>query len=394
MDVLEILENHEARLRRLTKHVEELILNGGGGSGGGLLVFSGVVNFPNPGSAGVIYLDDITGLTYYWDGTQYVPFIDNADFIQNQNAVNQAANFRIAGTGAFTTSTDVSLDLTQTAAGKGVSIPFHTPNLPNGELVLGNGGDSKSLLVVGNGTANSYFEAYTGRIVLSGIDPNPSGGKQSLFIMNDLWFFKNYGNNFFNTAVGPESIGIYDNTYSAMRWVIKPNGNMIVGQPPGYWPQDRGGRLNVQGGTLSLDIVDADHPGNEGHMFYRLDLSRARLFQNGAWRSLAVLDDVANKADKTVFKFIPSSPYTVLDDDDGKILVWGSAGPLTINMATGLRSGWQVEIWQDGGTITFADAPPAAVHSRGELKSTAGQYAVATLCHLVGGQFRLAGDLV
>lgn len=69
MDVLEILENHEARLRRLTKSLEELILNGGGG----LKIFNSITDFPIPGDPDFIYLDQTTGISYYWDGTQYLP---------------------------------------------------------------------------------------------------------------------------------------------------------------------------------------------------------------------------------------------------------------------------------------------------------------------------------
>jgi hypothetical protein len=76
-------------------------------------------------------------------------------------------------------------------------------------------------------------------------------------------------------------------------------------------------------------------------------------------------------------------------------LVWANAAQLIFRPATGLRGGLQCEIWQDStGNILFEDAGGAVINSRGNLRLTAGLYAAVTLCHLSGGQFRLAGDLV
>lgn len=140
----------------------------------------------------------------------------------------------------------------------------------------------------------------------------------------------------------------------------------------------------VTDGTIRLPPNASDPSGLSGDMYFNSASGTIRFF-NTAWMGLAPEANV---------KFIPSSPYTAVAADDGQILVWGTAGPLIFNVAPGLRNGWQCEVWQDSvDDITFTDAGGAVVLSRGNLRKTAGQYAGVTLCHLAGGQFRLAGDL-
>lgn len=69
MDVIKVLENHERRLRRLEESLHELITTGLGG----LKTFPTFGDFPMPGQDGFIYLDESSGISYYWDGTQYLP---------------------------------------------------------------------------------------------------------------------------------------------------------------------------------------------------------------------------------------------------------------------------------------------------------------------------------
>lgn len=133
MNVPAKLDNHE---RRITELEEDI------GKAGGAKNYSSSSQFPQTGEEGIIYIDTSTDTAYYWDGTGYVPFtsfkqypntgafpptgspgqiylaqdtgivyywdaasssyktlVNPAGFIQNQNAVAQAANFWITGAG-------------------------------------------------------------------------------------------------------------------------------------------------------------------------------------------------------------------------------------------------------------------------------------------------------
>lgn len=310
--------------------------------------------------------------------------------IQNQStAMQNPGTFWISGPGKISSNGTPTMEWEQLAgAGYGIFIPFKTSTIPLGYFSLGDSGLPNALLNISIPSTSQSVALSVGMLELEGFYDDPTG-RFVMLRLNDLALVKNYNNADWN-EIGTNAVAIWDFQAGAYRLCIKSNGNWIVGGGI----TDNGARFQVEGGTLSFAKASSDYPVVDGSMFYRQDTGKLRGAVAGAWKNILTEGDLVDYAPLAKRKFISANPYTVVPADDGQILVWGTAGPLVFNVAMGLRDGFQCEVWQDSDDpITFTDAGGAVIHSRGELKNTAGKYAGVTLCHLIGGQFRLAGDL-
>lgn len=91
---------------------------------------------------------------------------------------------------------------------------------------------------------------------------------------------------------------------------------------------------------------------------------------------------------------IPEAEYTLLASDNGKVLVFSNAGAITLNVPSGLLSGFNCLIVQTGaGQVTPTAGGGVTIGQRQSYTKTAGDNAVASLIAIAADTFVLTGDL-
>lgn len=85
--------------------------------------------------------------------------------------------------------------------------------------------------------------------------------------------------------------------------------------------------------------------------------------------------------------------YTVVSDDNGKMVVMSAAGTNTITLPTGLTNGFKCTVLQQGGVITFAAAGGVTIRSAFNYKRSQTQWGVITIVCLGSNTFSLSGNL-
>lgn len=120
----------------------------------------------------------------------------------------------------------------------------------------------------------------------------------------------------------------------------------------------------------------------------------------------SAMTDAATKGyvDTVVFNSQAGTTYTVASADIGTVINLTNVGAVTVTIppASSLSGGaWPTVsgrrptfmVRQFGGTVTFAAGAGVAIHSRGGLVNTAGQYAWVTAVNTSGDNWDLFGDL-
>lgn len=90
-----------------------------------------------------------------------------------------------------------------------------------------------------------------------------------------------------------------------------------------------------------------------------------------------------------------ATSYTLDASNNGKTFISYSSSAVTLTIASGLDVGYSLSILQQGaGAITVSGAAGVTLNSYGNLRTTAGQYAAASLLSISGNTWNLAGQLV
>lgn len=98
-------------------------------------------------------------------------------------------------------------------------------------------------------------------------------------------------------------------------------------------------------------------------------------------------------------KLVPDTSYTLSDYDDGYIIMFTNASPISVTVPVALDERRTVTLIQQGdGQITIIAGPNVTLQNRLGLNKTAGKYAQATLVVIVNpnntsSQVNLGGDL-
>lgn len=85
--------------------------------------------------------------------------------------------------------------------------------------------------------------------------------------------------------------------------------------------------------------------------------------------------------------------YTLQMSDNGAVIAFTNAGPVTLTVPNGLGAGFNVGILQLGAGAVTPSASSTTIHQRLSLTKTAGQYAYATLVAYSADVFALSGDV-
>lgn len=87
------------------------------------------------------------------------------------------------------------------------------------------------------------------------------------------------------------------------------------------------------------------------------------------------------------------STYTLQGSDNGAVVAFTSANPVTLTVPSGLGAGFNVSIVQLGAGTVTPTASGTIIHQRLSLTKTAGQYAYIALLASSADTFVLTGDL-
>jgi hypothetical protein len=223
-------------------------------------------------------------------------------YIQNQNAAAQNANFWIVGTGKITSAGQPTMEWYQTAgAGYGVYIPFHTSGINLGYFSLGDSGREENLMSISvptdAGHPGSGGNFQVDKAVISNVGFNAQGVNMIQFdYLTGIWMGRTGPSTTFGT--GPKTFFIYDNEFSKYRLSIKSNGNWVIGGS--NISQDNGAAVQITDGPISLQPANADPAITPSSLFYRADTNKFRASINGVWKNLATEEDGVNSG-RTIY---------------------------------------------------------------------------------------------
>jgi len=85
--------------------------------------------------------------------------------------------------------------------------------------------------------------------------------------------------------------------------------------------------------------------------------------------------------------------YTLQASDNGGVVAFTNASPVTVTVPAGLGAGFNVGIVQVGAGVVTPTPASTALHNRLSLSKTAGQYAYMTLVAYSADTFLLSGDM-
>jgi hypothetical protein len=85
--------------------------------------------------------------------------------------------------------------------------------------------------------------------------------------------------------------------------------------------------------------------------------------------------------------------YTLQASDNGAVIAFTNASPVTLTVPSGLGAGFNVGILQLGAGTVTPTASSTTIHQRLSLTKTGGQYAFATLVAYTADTFALSGDV-
>jgi len=85
--------------------------------------------------------------------------------------------------------------------------------------------------------------------------------------------------------------------------------------------------------------------------------------------------------------------YTLQASDNGGVVAFTNASPVTVTVPAGLGAGFNVGIVQVGAGVVTPTPASTALHHRLSLSKTAGQYAYMTLVAYSADTFLLSGDM-
>lgn len=87
--------------------------------------------------------------------------------------------------------------------------------------------------------------------------------------------------------------------------------------------------------------------------------------------------------------------YTILSSDNGKILNFTGSSAITITVPTGLQTGFNCMIVQNGsGQITISPVSASVtINNRNGFNKTSGQYSIVTLIHMGSNIFISSGEM-
>lgn len=89
------------------------------------------------------------------------------------------------------------------------------------------------------------------------------------------------------------------------------------------------------------------------------------------------------------------SSITLSDSDSGKILVLTSANTISVEVPSGLMTGFNALVIQNGsGVVTFSPGAGATLNSYNSLYSLAGIHSSASVIRTAASTYNLAGNLV
>lgn len=88
-----------------------------------------------------------------------------------------------------------------------------------------------------------------------------------------------------------------------------------------------------------------------------------------------------------------STTYTIVSDDNGKMVVMSASGSNIITLPTGLANGFKCTVLQQGGVITFTAASGVTIRSAFNYKRSQTQWGVVTITCLGSNTYSLSGNL-
>jgi hypothetical protein len=90
-----------------------------------------------------------------------------------------------------------------------------------------------------------------------------------------------------------------------------------------------------------------------------------------------------------------TTAYTILSSDNGKILNFTGSSSITITVPTGLQTGFNCMIVQNGtGQITLSPVSVSVtINNRNGFNKTSGQYSIVTLVHMGANTFISSGEM-
>ena len=139
----------------------------------------------------------------------------------------------------------------------------------------------------------------------------------------------------------------------------------------------------VQIHQLSSTQKDALTAPVDGMLVFDTTAKRLYVFANSSWRELLITPKVLTK----------TANYTLQASDNGEVLTFNSATPVTLTIPSGFPVGYNVSVYQTGtGKVTIVGSGATILNRLNKFR-TAGKDAGVCIVSTATDTYHLTGDL-